>query len=216
MQTKLNEIQFSVAIFNQRKQNGRQPVKRNIVTPSKRLLIRTVCTATRPPSSRPHTLGQHAAAAALEQCKTVRHVWCRNPSTEIDLRHSQPGQLRLLAIFGSWLAAAVSLFPHTPPHSICLCLSLSAVAIYLQIFFSIKNMYAPLAPALPALYAFACRCNCAAVVSFYSSSSSPLPIPPLLRLFFDYLHFCLSLNFDFRRLPNYITHTPRCRNFHKI
>lgn len=48
MQTKLNEIQFSVAIFNQRKQNGRQPVKRNIVTPSRRLLIRTVCTATRP------------------------------------------------------------------------------------------------------------------------------------------------------------------------
>lgn len=91
------------------------------------------------------TLGQHAAAA-LQQCKTVRHVWCRNPSTEIDLRHSQPGQLRLLAIFGSWLAAAVSQFPLL---SLSVSLSLSAVAIYLQIFFSIKNMYAPLAPSRP-------------------------------------------------------------------
>lgn len=51
MQTKLNEIQFSVAIFNQRKQN----VKRNIVTPSKRLLIRTVCTATRFPPPPTHS-----------------------------------------------------------------------------------------------------------------------------------------------------------------
>lgn len=64
MQTKLNEIQFSVAIFNQRKQNGRQPVKRNIVTPSRRLLIRTVCTATRPHSHSDNMLLQQLCSNA--------------------------------------------------------------------------------------------------------------------------------------------------------
>jgi len=100
-----------------------------------------------------HNSNNAPSPMAALQCKTVRCVWCTNPSTEIDLRHCQTTafgsteivgvrdgnglirglrlqlQLRLLAIFGS----SYSVNPLHP--------TLLALAIYLQIFFNIKNMF---------------------------------------------------------------------------
>lgn len=83
--------------------------------------------------------------------------------------------------------------PFLGPDSLPLCLY-SLASLYLSLFLSLclsvgcGNLFAnifqhqkyvcPTCP-VPPLCAFACRCNCAAVVSFYSSSSSffTLPLP---------------------------------------
>lgn len=141
-------------------------------------------------------LGQHAAAAvaaaALQQCKTVRHVWCRNPSTEIDLRHSQPGQLRLLAIFGHWLASRCLYHSHSfsPSPS----LSVGCGNLFANIFQHQKYVCPTCLP--PSQTDFACRCNCAADVSFYSSSSSFFLCPTTLFIFWLF-PFLPGLKFGF-------------------